>query len=678
MPMGKFPGFHPGMRHGHIDNAPYFRFWCQKTLPALYDDSLSYYDLLTNVVWYINQLITVAKAYDEKFAELEGLYIELEHYVATYFDKMNVEQTLADILDDMAYSGRLAEILCNYLNDYSIDAKKIKNGFIPVHYEFVKCDENHDYYKRDLTDKEIIEALRNGSILLGIFNGSPQFGNFIMFHDTVEYDYNGKTVECKCGCSCDVLVQDYTITYREAMANKNAKLVMYIVTDAYCQMYATGYYGQMYADVEDGSITTAKLADGAVTTPKIADGAVTEPKLSADVRAKLNKDDNTTYTLTKSGDKIILTGSDGSTMEVLDLSGSRQYKKFIFIGDSYAYGQGGVTGWCDKVKTMCGLRDDQYYKGAESGSGFIGQSGHNTFKQLLQNVSVPQAERNSITDIIVCGGWNDQGKDAGALLTAMKEFMTYVNSTYPHAFVHVGYIAHQDYTKANGSMFNLWAGAEKYSSLAGEAGMAYIGNSEYILHRWDYFQNDGIHPNEAGEEEIAKYISSYIMKGNVDVNHGYEVISDDITWNSNVEPNTAPIISTWQHNGRCGVWINENHYHFKTPVTFTGHPRNTHATDPSGSFGTYHLFTLPDNSYCQGGAFSGMQTLYVATFKTSGEETYETRPCYVRLIDKDVCIVPISTNEGEYTTPPYDHLENISDVIFQIATVRIEGESMMC
>ena len=86
MPIGKFPSHMHGMRHGHIDGVPYFRFWCQKTLPALYDDSLSYYDLLTNVVWYINQLITVAKAYDEKFCELEGLYIELEHYVASYFD----------------------------------------------------------------------------------------------------------------------------------------------------------------------------------------------------------------------------------------------------------------------------------------------------------------------------------------------------------------------------------------------------------------------------------------------------------------------------------------------------------------------------------------------------------------------------------------------------------------
>lgn len=262
MPIGKFPSHMHGMRHGHIDGVPYFRFWCQKTLPALYDDSLSYYDLLTNVVWYINQLITVAKAYDEKFCELEGLYIELEHYVASYFDKLDVEQTVADILNDMAYSGRLTEIMTTYINDYSIDAKKIKNGFVPVHYEYVKCDENNDYYKRDLTDKEMVEALRHGSVLLGFFNGSPQFGNFIMFMDTFEYDYNGKTIECPCGCCCEHLVQNYKVTYKQAMANKNGKLIQYIVTDEYCKQYAVGYYGKMYADVEDDSITPSKLGKG--------------------------------------------------------------------------------------------------------------------------------------------------------------------------------------------------------------------------------------------------------------------------------------------------------------------------------------------------------------------------------------------------------------------------------
>ena len=37
-------------------NHRYLRFWCQKVLPLVYDDSLSYYELLCKVVAYLNNL----------------------------------------------------------------------------------------------------------------------------------------------------------------------------------------------------------------------------------------------------------------------------------------------------------------------------------------------------------------------------------------------------------------------------------------------------------------------------------------------------------------------------------------------------------------------------------------------------------------------------------------------
>ena len=38
-----------------------FRFWCQKVLPLVYDNSLSYYEVLCKVVDYINNLINSDK-----------------------------------------------------------------------------------------------------------------------------------------------------------------------------------------------------------------------------------------------------------------------------------------------------------------------------------------------------------------------------------------------------------------------------------------------------------------------------------------------------------------------------------------------------------------------------------------------------------------------------------------
>ena len=58
-----------------IPNLPHFRIWCQKVLPLVYDDSLSYYEVLGKTVKYINNLIDTNK---EIFLELDTLKNELK------------------------------------------------------------------------------------------------------------------------------------------------------------------------------------------------------------------------------------------------------------------------------------------------------------------------------------------------------------------------------------------------------------------------------------------------------------------------------------------------------------------------------------------------------------------------------------------------------------------------
>ena len=54
------------------NNLEHFRFWCQKILPLVYDDSLSYYEILCKVVDYINKLIDDDKAIIENVNELKN------------------------------------------------------------------------------------------------------------------------------------------------------------------------------------------------------------------------------------------------------------------------------------------------------------------------------------------------------------------------------------------------------------------------------------------------------------------------------------------------------------------------------------------------------------------------------------------------------------------------------
>lgn len=591
MPTGKFPGYMHGMRHGHIDGVPYFRFWCQKTLPALYDDSLSYYDLLTNVVWYINQLITVAKAYDEKFCELEGLYIELEHYVASYFDKLDVEQTVADILNDMAYSGRLTEIMTTYINDYSIDAKKIKNGFVPVHYEYVKCDENNDYYKRDLTDKEMVEALRHGSVLLGFFNGSPQFGNFIMFMDTFEYDYNGKTIECPCGCCCEHLVQNYKVTYKQAMANKNGKLIQYIVTDEYCKQYAVGYYGKMYADVEDGSITAEKLADGAVTHPKLADDAVWENNI---------KDGEVTPRKLGKGNIVMLA-------DVYDLDHGGWTSRLARNLGLKEYSETGCTCGCGCGRDCPNYHHEQCYKvKAKDGAGFVGNNDQ-TFLKSLQELAgeVDEAFRLNTSYILVGGGNDDRGKPKNSVADAIVTFAQYVRQNFPNATVIVAQCSWRDSVKAGGGRGAYITVTREYTVGCGKAGFRFVKNSPFALHDYELLDSEGWKPNEDGCEEIAVMFGIELAGGTYDKLGDWRqlaytvddkvIIGDDAQnhlFPGDVPDPKPPVMWNYMHNDSVYVWLSFHTIEFKNPTNLIGHLPN----GENGETGQFRLLQFNNPS----------------------------------------------------------------------------------
>lgn len=92
-----------------ITGAP-FRFWCQKILPAVYDDSLSYYELLCKVVDYLNKVM-------EDDINVVNLVNELEEFVNDYFDNLDVQQEINNKLDAMAEDGSLIAVVAPYLDD---------------------------------------------------------------------------------------------------------------------------------------------------------------------------------------------------------------------------------------------------------------------------------------------------------------------------------------------------------------------------------------------------------------------------------------------------------------------------------------------------------------------------------------------------------------------------------
>lgn len=128
---------------GTYNNPQTFRFWCQKVLPLVYDDSLSYYELLCKVVDYlnltmedVNTAVQDVTNLNNAFGSLENhvnaseaallqAYTDLQNFVNNYFDSLDFQQAVSDKLDEMASDGTLDALMLPHFNEYveSADAQ---------------------------------------------------------------------------------------------------------------------------------------------------------------------------------------------------------------------------------------------------------------------------------------------------------------------------------------------------------------------------------------------------------------------------------------------------------------------------------------------------------------------------------------------------------------------------
>lgn len=94
-----------------------FRYWCQKVLPLVYDDSLSYYELLCKVVDYLNKTMEDVETLHDDVDNLHTAYEQLQEYVNDYFDNLDVQEEINNKLDALASDGTLTSLLQPYIPD---------------------------------------------------------------------------------------------------------------------------------------------------------------------------------------------------------------------------------------------------------------------------------------------------------------------------------------------------------------------------------------------------------------------------------------------------------------------------------------------------------------------------------------------------------------------------------
>ena len=101
---------------GDVTELKPFRFWCQKVLPLVFDDTLSYYELLCKVVDYLNNTMADVNTLSGDVENLHTAYEQLQEYVNTYFSSLDLQEEINAKLDAMAESGVLSTLIAPYIS----------------------------------------------------------------------------------------------------------------------------------------------------------------------------------------------------------------------------------------------------------------------------------------------------------------------------------------------------------------------------------------------------------------------------------------------------------------------------------------------------------------------------------------------------------------------------------
>lgn len=87
----------------------YFKMWCYKVLPLVYDESLSYYEILCKVVKYINNLIDQDKIIGNELndlkKELDAVNKWIDDFDTSYIEKIVTQYLSTMIFVEISNSG---------------------------------------------------------------------------------------------------------------------------------------------------------------------------------------------------------------------------------------------------------------------------------------------------------------------------------------------------------------------------------------------------------------------------------------------------------------------------------------------------------------------------------------------------------------------------------------------
>jgi hypothetical protein len=182
------------------------------------------------------------------------------------------------------------------------------------------------------------------------------------------------------------------------------------------------------------------------------------------------------------------------------------------------------TNWIAQTIANLGLTvgTNAFYNALTS-TGFAVSYQNKNFEALLNEVygSLDSGVNETISDIIVCGGFNDGYlSNYNDIVNAITSFVDNAKNKFPHAKVHIGHIGWSSRQSDKSKLAAISIPAYRYCE---QLGAHYIENSEFLLHDYSLIQSDTTHPNENGAIYIGKGIANYIKYGHIIVSRVREV-----------------------------------------------------------------------------------------------------------------------------------------------------------
>ena len=141
-----------------MDNLKHFRFWCYKVLPLVYDDSLSYYEILCKVVKYINDLIDQDKVLGDELASQKAALEEVQDWIAN-FDTSYLEQLIQKYIANMIYV---------YISDAGYIIYYIPESWNDIQFNTTGLDITND----QLSDNKHVANYDYGHLVLSMYVNS--------------------------------------------------------------------------------------------------------------------------------------------------------------------------------------------------------------------------------------------------------------------------------------------------------------------------------------------------------------------------------------------------------------------------------------------------------------------------------------------------------------------------